>query len=195
MTQKKSSGWRTFVIITASLAVIVFYGIALTLFGMTLVSPVWIVSAAVVLAAVTALALWSRWQWLTRTQNVVVNVGCHLVAATGLFMAVILGVNYYGRHTGESYTVGAEIERVYAETRYRSKRVSRRHYTRGEPYKVYFMDVKLPDGRVRKRSISLRRYNRYAWSSHRRRPRPDSVSLTMTPGALGLTVMERDTEN
>lgn len=194
MAKKKTSGWRTFSIITVSLAVIIFYGTALTLFGMTLVRPVWIVGASVVLAAVTAVAFWQKWEALTRTGSVALNVACHLVAATGLFMAVILGINYFGRHASESVPVRAAIVKVYSETRYRSKRVSRNRYTRGEPYKVYFMDVQLPDGSQRKRSISLRFYNRYARSGHLRRQCPDSVDLMLTPGALGMTVMERDTD-
>lgn len=107
-------------------------------------------------------------------------------------MATILGVNFFDRDTTDSVTVRAEVVRVYSETRHRTKRVARNRYTRGEPYKVYYMDVRLPDGQERKRSISLERYNRFARSNHRRRQRPDSVDLHLTKGALGLTVIERE---
>ena len=78
-----------------SVLVIVFYGIAIALFGMTLVKPGWIIGASVVFAAVTAMVLWRKWRMITGSSNVIINVICHLVAATGLFMALILGVNYW----------------------------------------------------------------------------------------------------
>ena len=86
----------------------------------------------------------------------------------------------------------AEILKIYSETRHRTKRIARNRYTKGEPYKVYFMDVCLPDGQKHKRSISLKRYNQYTYSSHRHRERPDSVDLFLTKGALGMTIIERD---
>ena len=162
---------------------------------MTLVKPVWIISVSLVLAAASAIILWQKWEMLTHTANVVVNILCHVVAATGLFMAIILGVNYFGRYSSDTITVRAEVVKVYSETRYHSKRVARNRYIRGNPYQVYFMDVRLPDGRVRQRSISLKRYNRYARKSHKQRERADSVDLMLTPGALGMTIIERGTNN
>lgn len=191
MTKKKTSGWRTFSIITVSLAVIIFYGVAVTLFAMTLVKPVLIIGVSIVLAAVSAIVFWQKWGILTHTANIVVNILCHIVAVTGLFMAVILSVNYFSRYSSETVTVRAEVVKVYSETRYRSKRVARNRYIRGEPYQVYFMDVRLHDGRVRQRSISLKRYNRYARTSHLRRKHADSVEIMLTPGALGMTIIER----
>ena len=54
-----------------------------------------------------------------------------------------------------------------------------------------FRSEGITDGRERKRSISRERYNRYARTSHRRTGRPNSVDLSLTPGALGLTFIER----
>ena len=192
MAKSKTSGWRMFGIILVSVLVIVFYGIAIALFGMTLVKPGWIIGASVVFAAVTAMVLWRKWRMITGSSNVIINVICHLVAATGLFMAFILGVNYFGRDASDSVTVRGEVVKVYSETRHRMKRVARNRYTRGEPYQVYFMDVRLPDGRECKRSISLQRYNRFARSNYRHRESRDSVELHLTKGALGMTIIERD---
>ena len=186
----KISGWRTFSIITVSLVVIIFYGVAVTLLGMTLVKPVWIIGVSIGLAAVSAIVFWQKWELMTHTTNIVVNILCHIVVATGLFMAVILGVNYFGRHSSDTDVVRAEIVKVYSETRYRSKRVVRNRYTRGEPYQVYYMDVRLPGGRVCQRSISLNLYNRYARTSHLCSERADSVDLLLTKGALGMTIIE-----
>lgn len=177
--------------ITVVVAVIVFYGLAVTLMPMTLVNPAWIISGSVALAALTAVPFWQKWEAITRTRNIAVNVVCQLVAATGMFIAVILGVNYFARDISDSAVVRAEIVKVYTETRYRSKRVARNRYTRGEPYTVYFMDVRLPDGRVCKRSLSRESYNRYFGRVGRsRRERPDSIDLRLTPGALSMTVIE-----
>lgn len=192
MAENKTSGWRIFRIITVSLAVIIFYGIAITLFGMTIVDPVWIIGASILFASVTALAFWRKWRMVTASCNVFINVICHLVAGTGLFMALILGMNYFGRNASDSVTVRAEIVRIYSETRHRMKRIARNRYTRGEPYQVYFMDVRLPDGHECKRSISRQRYNRFAWTNRRHREHPDSVELHLTKGALGMTIIERE---
>lgn len=192
MAEKKRFSLRIILIITVFMAVIIFYGATLALFGMTLVRPLWVVVGAVVFAAASCLAFGRKWAGLTGTRNVVINVICNLVAVSGLAMALFLGVNYFGRNKAETVNVRAEVMRVYAETHYRTKRVARNRYTRGEPYKVYYMDVRLPDGRERKREIPLKRYNRYARSSHIRHTRPDSVDLRLTPGALGLTVIEPD---
>lgn len=188
---KKSSSWKVFGIITVVLAVIIFYGISVVLLNMTLVSPVWIIATSIVLAAITGIVLIGKWRILTGTGNVAVNALCQLAAFSGLFMAVILGVNYFCRYKTDSVTVRAEITKIYTETHYRMKRVARNRYTRGEPYQMYYMDVHLPDGREHKRSISLQRYNRYARTSHLRQAHPDSVNLTLTSGALGMTILER----
>lgn len=192
MSKRKTSGWRIFGIITVSLVVIGSYGLALALLGMTLVRPVWIVGPSFLFAVLTAFVFRQKWKWLTGTDNIAINAICHTIAAAGLFMAVILGANYLGRNTSESEAVRGEIIKVFSETRYRSKRVARNRYTRGEPYQVYFMIVRLPDGRECKRPISLQRYNRYVRSNRLRRERPDSVDLHLTPGALGMTIIERD---
>ena len=188
MAKTKTSAGRIAAIITVTLAVIACYGLAVTLFGMTLVSPLWIVVAVVAIAAATAYPFARKWEALTASRNVALNAGCHIVAFAGLLMALILGVNYFGRDTAKSATVRARVVKVYSETRYRTKRVARNRYTRGEPYQVHFMEVRLPDGRVRKRSIPLRQYVSYARTGRR----PDSVDLRLTKGALGMTVIERD---
>lgn len=192
MAKGNNSVWRIFGTITVSAVVIIFYGIAITLLGMTIIRPVWIIAVSIAFAVLTALVFWRKWRFITESCNTIINVICHLIATTGLFMALILGVNYFKRDTSETETVHAEIIKIYSETRHRTKRVARNRYTRGEPYKVYFMDVRLPDGQKHKRSISLKSYNQYAYSSHRHRERPDSVNLLLTKGALGMTIIERD---
>ncbi|WP_370519163.1 hypothetical protein, partial [uncultured Duncaniella sp.] len=56
-------------------------------------------------------------------------------------------------------------------------------YTRGEPYKVYFMEVRLPDGTSKNLQISLQSYNRLKAQKTR------TTILKMTPGALGMTIV------
>ncbi|MDE6468604.1 MAG: hypothetical protein K2L28_06885, partial [Muribaculaceae bacterium] len=108
---------------------IIFYGIAMTLFSMTLIGPWGIIAASIAFAAVTALVFRRKWRIITGTQNGLINLLCHLVVATGLCMATILGVNFFDRDTSDSVTVRAEVVRVYSETRHRTKRVARNRYT------------------------------------------------------------------
>ena len=79
--------------ISVIFAVILCYGIALALFGMTLVNPWWIVALSIVFAGISVFFFRNKKNWsvLTGTSSVTINVLCHLVTATGLFMALILG--------------------------------------------------------------------------------------------------------
>ena len=102
--------------ISVIFAVILCYGIALALFGMTLVNPWWIVALSIVFAGISVFFFRNKKNWsvLTGTSSVTINVLCHLVTATGLFMALILGVNYFCRDTSRTVTVRAGVVRVYS---------------------------------------------------------------------------------
>ncbi len=77
--------------------------------------------------------------------------------------------------------VKAEVVDKYSETHYRSRRVGRNRYTRGEPYKVYKVQFRLDNGSLRTFQLPLSRYNKLRIGS--------AATLHQGPGALGVPVI------
>ncbi len=143
------------VIIVATLAV---YGLVINLAGRTLCPwwPVALVSAVV--GAALSRVMSGFWMWLTDTSSRWFGVVCGMVAMTGVAMLSFYGTNAWA--ADETVTVQASVERRYTQTRYHSRRVGRRTYARGAPYKVYKVEVRLPDGQLTTFDVGFERYNR-----------------------------------
>lgn len=183
MTAENKSKKQTALTITVVLAVIVFYGLTFVLWSMTLVSLLTIIIGSLFLAALSGLPLFNKWSVITGTKSLPVNIIFHLVIATGVFMSIILGINFLGRNVAETKAESVNIVRVYSEEHHRSRRVGRRYITNGEVYKVYYIDVELPGGYEKALSISPARFR----NCHK----GDSVTVKLTPGALGMTIVGR----
>ena len=169
--------------------VILCYGFVLTLFGYTLVNPLTVIFISLGISMVSALPFALKWSNMEKQTTVIFRTGCYIVAATGISMALLLGINYFAKNSSESYTYEAKIEKIFSETAYRRKRVGNRYYANGEPYKNYYMVITMPDGKNKKFPISTSHFNKYAATSHISKRRPKSVKLTFTPGAFGWHVM------
>lgn len=182
MAAKPKSGKRIALTITAVLAVIVFYGLTLALWGMTLGSLTVIIAGSVFLAALSGLPIYNKWRVITGTSRLSVNILCHLVSATGFFMSLLLGINYWGRHSDDTKTERVAVVRVYSEEHYRSRKVGRR-YVKGEPYKTYYIDVSLPGGYEKPMTVKPEKFRSYHTG--------DSVTVKLTPGALGMPIVGR----
>ncbi|MDE6367877.1 MAG: hypothetical protein K2K94_01405 [Muribaculaceae bacterium] len=182
MAAKIKSIKRTALTITVVLAVIVFYGLTLALWGMTLGNLAVIVVGSVFLAALSVLPVYNKWSAITGTCRLPINIGCHLVAATGFFMSLLLGINYWGRNIEDAKTERVAVVRVYSEEHYRSRKVGRR-YVKGESYKMYYIDVELPGGHKKSLAVKPEKYRSYHVG--------DSVTVKLTPGALGMLVIGR----
>lgn len=145
-----------------------------------LLTPWWI-PVVIVMAITIPLALPMRglWQWLTGKQNVALNMLCHLIFTFPLLLCAALTVNLF---TADKNPVNTEavVERVYTETRYHTKRVSRKVYTRGAPYTVYCVEIQFPEGERRHFDIKKKVYNRLS--------KGDTVSVDVKKGALGMRV-------
>lgn len=183
MIGKKSDNWRIFGIIMVSLTVIMLYGLSLALFSMTLVDLWKIATISIATALATGLTMHSKWIKLTRCRYKTINFLCHTVATTALVASAILSINYFMRNDELAHIETVPVERIYTKTRYHSKRISRKVYTRGEPYKVYFMEIRLPDGSSKNIEIPFRNYSRLRTQKTRR------ATIKMTPGALGMTTI------
>ena len=183
MIGNKSDTWRIIGMITVALTVIMLYGLSMALLSMTIVDLWKIAAISMGIAFATGISMFSKWHRLTHCRYKAINFLCHVVATTAISTAIILSANYFLRDEELTRTETAPVERIYTETRYHRKRISRKVYTRGEPYKVYFMEVRLPDGTSKNLQISLQSYNRLKAQKTR------TTILKMTPGALGMTIV------
>lgn len=146
-----------------------------------LVTPWWI-PVCVVLAVTVPLALPMRgiWRWLTGSDNVALNLLCHMLSVFPLLLCAALTVNYACANV--SGKTEARIEKVYRQTRYRSRRVGRRTYTRGEPYQVYCMEIETSGGLRRDFDISRKIYSKAA--------KGDTIQLDILSGPLGMKMLD-----
>lgn len=176
--------------IDAGRAIAIGFSCAITVFdigGMifmlkVLISPWWIpVIIATVIGTGLALPMRGLWKWMTKSDNITLNLICHLLFTIPLLICVGLSVNYAtsGKNIIHEKAI---VERVYRETRYKTKRVSRKVYTRGAPYYAYCMKLRLPTGNIRDIDVKKKIYDRLS--------KGDTVGIDVSKGILGLSVFD-----
>lgn len=162
---------------------IVFYGCAMGIHGETIVEW-WIpVTVAVVMALVSGAVSGRFWARVTGSGSMLFNYLCHVVFSTGLFLTLFYGLNFAFADKNTEHYENAVVERKFSKTRHRTRRVGRNRMAPGEPYKVYYLDLRLPDGRLKEMSATLGQYNR--------RHKGDTVALPVERGLFGVPVIKR----
>ncbi len=162
---------------------IVFYGCAMGLHGETLVDW-WIpLTVAVAMALVSGAVLWRVWPRVTGSGSFLLNFMSHFAFSTGLILTLFYGLNFAFADKHTEHWEQMVVERKFSKTRHRSRRVGRNRVAPGEPYKVYYLEMRLPDGRLKEMSATLNEYNR--------RHKGDTVALPVTRGLFGVPVIER----
>lgn len=169
------------------LTAIVAAGISAALYSRTLAAMWQVCATAIATGIVSAAVMWRLWQGVTGSSRVLPNFICHTAAATFISGAALLGINYMWRDTGSAHTEKVVVQRVYSETRHRTERVGRRYRRTGEPYKVYYMDVRFASGHTK--SIPL------TAGSFRRRHVGDTLQMDVERGALGMNVFTPRSRN
>lgn len=137
------------------------------------------------LALVSGVTLHRLWPRLTGIGNSIVNYLIHMVFATIFFWGAFYAVNAVFTR-GEAYTEKVIVDHRYTETRYRSRRVGRRSYARGAPYKTYHIETRFPDGRIRNLEITGGRYRDLRSG--------DTITLTIRRGFFGVPVADLNFE-
>lgn len=132
-------------------------GISIAIYSDTLINP-WIVP--VVATAVAGASAWPfrrKWRFITGMGDIVNSLVHTAVVATLLTFGFYF-TNYHFADFKASVHEEAIISARFTETRYKSRRVRRNVYSHGEPYKVYFIELTLPDGRTKNHSVTQSRY-------------------------------------
>ncbi|MDE6097966.1 MAG: hypothetical protein K2L80_09780 [Muribaculaceae bacterium] len=133
------------------------------------------------LGMVSSLPCVRFWQWVTGISGRFLCCVFHTLFFTVFVSGMLLGLNFVLADTECLPVVEAEVAAKYSETRYRSRRVGRNRYVKGEPYKVYKVEFVLDDGRSKKFQVPLSRYNRLRQGS--------VAELHMGGGALGIPII------
>lgn len=177
MTSKTKEVWR---ILTAGFGVTIAIMCAcgdVAMLKMLLSSWIPPVVAALLIAMIISLLLRGAMAWLTGSGKRWINQLCATVAIAPIVLLAMLIVND-SCPAGEPEQMTATVDRVYKETRYKTRRVSRRVYTRGAPYKVNRIDVTLANGNTRSFDISKKLYAVVY--------KGDTVDIPVNTGLLGL---------
>ncbi|MDE7403465.1 MAG: hypothetical protein K2M87_08670 [Muribaculaceae bacterium] len=141
------------------------------------------VSVCLFIGIVSTIALWKVWVrlmpgvkiWLCCVYNVFVVTAILLSA---FYFTIILSCR-----ESEADPTPALVTRLYREKHYKTRRVSRRVYTRGAPYWVYKADVNLPEKGIDK--DVLVKYEKY-----RIMHKGDTLYLPIRRSVLGIEVID-----
>lgn len=173
---KRKIGWAVIIFIAV---------IALTtdigLYANSFVSPTTVILIPAALGAASAIVMWRLWRSLSGSEKYLPNFLIH-TAVSGIMIALlILGLNRLFADESSLHSEMAVAERVYYQTRKRNKRVGRRYLPTGEEYKVYYMDVRLGNGKEKKIPLSANEYNRTR--------KGDTIVFKMEKGLFGIPVI------
>lgn len=160
----------------------IFCGVGCAVEFKYVLTPWWIpVLAAVMVSLALALPMRSVLRWLTGSRNPAIILLCQVFLISPVLLIAALLANMT-LASPEREQIATEVTRVYKETRYRTKRVSRRVYTRGAPYKAYRMEIEIPGKGRRSLDISKKIYDRVM--------KGDTIGINVFTGPLGIRMFE-----
>ncbi len=136
----------------------------------------------VIVAAATGTVLHCGWEKLTGTGKFYINFPLHMVVFTIVAAAALLMGNYYGSDFSSFQEEKVIVNQKIRKTRYQTKRISRRVYTRGAPYYVHYVDITLPDGTRKEIFVNRNVYNKAHVG--------DTATIRMGRGALSFRVID-----
>ncbi len=99
-----------------------------------------------------------------------------------IFSGIYYSANYYGSDSQSRRDLPLEVTDKFSEEHYRTKRVSRSRYTRGEKYMVYKLEILLPDGRHKIIDIPFNTYKNVRVGK--------TINLSVEDGLLGSPVIK-----
>jgi len=178
---KGNKAIRCVMIVLGSTILLFLVGSISSILESTIVNQ-WIFFATVVaVAAATGTVLHRVWAKLTHTCKFYINFPLHLIVASIVISATMLMVNYFATDYQALPLEKVVIEKRLQKTRYHTKRVTRRVYTRGDPYKVNYLRITLPDGSSKEVYVNKKLYDK----SHP----GDSATIRMGRGILSIPVL------
>lgn len=141
----------------------------------------WIIWGIAFLVGIsTGMALHPLWHRLTGYDSPAISILLNLVLMVPLTSAGILLVNdisSISRHEDK-----VVVTRLFTETRHHTRRVTRKYYVQGPPYKVYRMTFEIPEYGKKSMDIKHKQYASLIVG--------DTVSIEIKKGILGITTFD-----
>lgn len=176
----KSNVRRRLLIFALIFLCISLYGTALALHDRCL-DRFWLTAGICFITALASGAtLWNVWRKITDIPSFPLNFLINAVFMTPLLMSAFYGMNILLAKE-PMHPEPAVVQRLYYDTRYHSRRVSRDTYTRGEAYKVYFVEVEFGNGKRKEFTLKHERWRRVHLG--------DTLKIPMTRGFFGVSVI------
>lgn len=183
--KSKRNTLQTAVRIIVALLVFAAFTLAVYISGKTIFN-LWIPwSISVFSAVVSGIFLWRKWKPISGSSSILINFLIHTVCVAGIAAALVFSLNYFGSDKSSESVVTAKVVNSYSKTRYHTRRIGRRLSGRGNPYKVYYIEAELPDGRKKEFSVTLSQFNEARRSSRMR--------LDIEEGLLSMPVIKEST--
>lgn len=167
-------------------AILVAYGCAFCIYRDTIVEWHTPWGAALVLALLVWFPLRGFYARVFPDYHVLLRLLGHLLGATGVWLLIVLGVNSWFADDSSLHTEQATVVGHYREKHYRSQRVGRRTYRRGNPYYEYIVRLQFPAGREKDFTLTLQKYNRLRNGM--------TIDVPVKKGLLGFPVIDRPRE-
>lgn len=159
------------------------YGLSIAIHHDTLINGWWPIAIATVVAVITSMWGWKLWIWLTDMKAVWINCIVHIVITTSILLASFYSVNYWAADRASEISRQVEITSKYYKIHHRTNRTGRRSYSRGTPYKVYFIEITFPSGRTKELQLPYSEYHRLKTGS--------KITLQVQRGFFGIPVIHR----
>lgn len=179
---EKSSRLHTTLVCIAATACVGLYAWAYAIFSKTVVAWWMPVGGALTISAATALFLSRSWRWLTKTDETLYNVLCHILAVSAVGYFAILGCNYFMADAASEHEESVVVEHKIRRERDTYRRVGRNRMVKSGTRTVYSLDIVFDDGTEKRIPVTQREYNRTREGG--------SMTLTMQQGLLGFPVIK-----
>lgn len=179
MSEKRYS---TAKIVTAILFLTACTGASVAFSNLTLVPFIWTAAVVLVVAILTGLPAAGWWRWLTGSQHRLPNFLCHVVCTGITLLTMFYTLNYCCADDATAHHEEATVVRKYTQTRYKSRRIRRNVYGRGEPYTVYCIDLRYACGIEKRKELNA--------ASYRQTQTGDMIDVSVRRGLFGVNVVK-----
>lgn len=168
--------------IATGLLAAVFSGLAVALHRNTLIEW-WKPAIGALAVALIAGTLSIRlMRVVTRMDSRPINFACGTILFFALFIGGFYALNYYNSESSTNHKCEVVVETKYVEEHYHVKRLSRHRSIRGEKRRVYYIDIRFPEGKIKKLEVCAREYGNL---------RPgQKLRLEIENGLLGVPVIK-----
>ena len=119
------------------------------------------------------------------TDNRILKICFVSVAFFSFFICAFYTLNYYFADSTSIHIVQGIVENKYYEIHHQSKRIGRRSYGQGAPYKVYLMDLTIPE-------LNRTKSIRISYSRYRHLHKGDTLRLDVAKGLFGVPVIKKN---